>query len=37
VEGELHRATTNKELFLQYQPIINLCSQTIVELEALLR
>lgn len=37
VEGELHRAITNKELFLQYQPIINLSNQKIVGFEALLR
>jgi diguanylate cyclase (GGDEF)-like protein len=37
VEGELHRAITNKELFLQYQPIVNLSSHTIVGFEALLR
>lgn len=37
VEGELHRAITNKELFLQYQPIINLNTHTIVGFEALLR
>lgn len=37
VEGELHRAITNKELFLQYQPIINLNSHNIVGFEALLR
>lgn len=37
VEGELHRAITNKELFLQYQPIVNLNTHTIVGFEALLR
>ncbi|MHB8087591.1 MAG: putative bifunctional diguanylate cyclase/phosphodiesterase [Anaerolineaceae bacterium] len=37
VEGELHRAITNKELFLQYQPITNLTNQKIVGFEALLR
>jgi EAL domain-containing protein (putative c-di-GMP-specific phosphodiesterase class I) len=37
VEGELHRAITNKELFLQYQPIINLTNHNIVGFEALLR
>ena len=37
VEGELHRAITNKELFLQYQPIFNLSSHSIVGFEALLR
>ncbi|PKN98546.1 MAG: hypothetical protein CVU42_11460 [Chloroflexi bacterium HGW-Chloroflexi-4] len=37
VEGELHRAITNKELFLQYQPIINLADHKIVGFEALLR
>ncbi|MBA4384666.1 MAG: hypothetical protein C0410_08010 [Anaerolinea sp.] len=37
VEGELHRAITNKELFLQYQPIVNLSTHTIVGFEALLR
>ncbi|PKO03980.1 MAG: hypothetical protein CVU43_00420 [Chloroflexi bacterium HGW-Chloroflexi-5] len=37
VEGELHRAITNKELFLQYQPIVNLANHKIVGFEALLR
>ena len=37
VEGELHRAITNKELFLHYQPIINLTTNTIYGFEALLR
>lgn len=37
VEGELHRAITNQELFLQYQPIINLETNTITGFEALLR
>lgn len=37
VEGELHRAITNKELFLQYQPIVNLSTHTIMGFEALLR
>jgi diguanylate cyclase (GGDEF)-like protein len=37
VEGELHRAITNKELFLQYQPIVNLTNHKIVGFEALLR
>ncbi len=37
VEGELHRAITNKELFLHYQPIINLTNQSIIGFEALLR
>lgn len=37
VEGELHRAITNRELFLQYQPIINLSTHTIMGFEALLR
>jgi diguanylate cyclase (GGDEF)-like protein len=37
VEGELHRAITNKELFLQYQPVINLETNTISGFEALLR
>ena len=37
VEGELHRAITNKELFLQYQPVVDLMTGKITGFEALVR